>query len=187
MSLTQIADNWGTDKGNLYQGHMYTPIYERYLSKFLTQTPVFVEIGLHDPRFPGASMRMWDNYFPSMEMYGFDILDCEYLVPDYGKIKVFKGDQGEERDLLNFIHKFNLNNRLDFIIDDGSHEHQHIVTSFKILYQSLKKNGVYFIEDLDAEHSNRDKTITDIMNYIFLNKLDCHHIEYLGKILIIVK
>jgi hypothetical protein len=188
-NFTEVADFFGIDKGSLHEGHMYTPIYQEYMKDFVDSTPVLVEIGINDSRFPGGCLYFWSTIFEKMEYYGFDITDCSYLPYDKSKIKTFQGDQNNENDLKEFIYKFDLPNRIDFIIDDGSHVSEHIVTSFKTLYPYLKDGGVYFIEDLHAGWAKREETINEINEIISTNnfKVSEKILKNNDKLLIIKK
>lgn len=162
LNFTQIADLFGIDKGSLHEGHMYTLTYEEHLTKYKSSKPCIVEIGINDTRFPGGCLKFWDSIFENMEYYGFDIVDCTHLKYNVDKIKIFKGDQNNKNNLLEFIYKYELPNRIDVIIDDGSHHSEHILTSFETLYPFLKNGGIYFIEDLHAGWAERDKTLIEI-------------------------
>lgn len=188
-SFTEIADLVGMDRGTLHEGHNYTGIYENLLTKYKTLKPVIVEIGINDPRFPGACLQFWDIIFQEMDYYGFDITDCSNLDYNSDKIQIFKGDQNNKNNLLEFVYKYSLPNRIDFIIDDGSHYSEHILTSFETLYPFLKDGGIYFIEDLHAGWAERDKTLTEIDNIIQKNnfKFSSKVLEGNQKLLIITK
>lgn len=41
---------------------------------------------------------------------------------------------------------------LDFVLDDGSHDSKHIVTSLNTLYPLLSDGGLYMIEDLHTAY-----------------------------------
>jgi hypothetical protein len=45
--------------------------------------------------------------------------------------------------LMSMINTYDLSGKIDFIIDDGSHISEHIITSFKTLYPHIKKGGYY--------------------------------------------
>ena len=161
-NFTEIADSFGIDKGSLYEGHMYTKVYEKYMNDFLNKIPTIIEIGVNDARFPGGCLRFWNKIFQNMKYFGYDISDCSHLEYNRKKIQLYQGDQNNEKDLENFIEKFQLANTIDFIIDDGSHIGEHILTSFKTLFKYLKCGGVYFIEGLHAGQANREETIKKI-------------------------
>ena len=188
-SFTEIADLIGIDRGTLHEGHRYTEIYEKLLEKYKTSTPVIVEIGINDSRFPGGCLKFWDVIFDKMEYYGFDITDCSNLNYNIDKIKIFRGDQNNKNNLLEFIYKYNLANTIDVLIDDGSHYSEHILTSFETLYPFVKDGGIYFIEDLHAGWAERDKTLIEIDRIIEKNnfKVSSKVLEKNDKLLIITK
>lgn len=188
-SFTEIADLVGIDKGTLYEGHRYTITYEKILKKYKKSNPVIVEIGINDTRFPGGCLKFWDIIFDQMEYYGFDIVDCSHLAFNTDKIKIFRGDQNNKNNLLEFVYKFNLPDRIDFIIDDGSHYSEHILTAFEQLYPFIKDGGTYFIEDLHAGWAERDKTLIEIDKIIEKNnfKVSSKVLENNDKLLIITK
>jgi cephalosporin hydroxylase len=82
------------------------------------------------------------------------------------KITTIIGDQNSPEDLMKMINTYDLSGKIDFIIDDGSHISEHIITSFKTLYPHIKKGGYYFIEDLHAGYAERDNTISTINSII---------------------
>lgn len=188
-SFTEIADLIGIDKGTLHENHRYTITYEKILEKYKNLKPVIIEIGVNDTRFPGGCLKFWDMIFNQMEYYGFDIVDCSNLTYNTDKIKIFRGDQNNKNNLLEFVYKFNLPNIIDFIIDDGSHYSEHILTSFETLYPFIKDGGIYFIEDLHAGWAERDKTLIEIDKIIEKNnfKVSSKVLENNEKLLIITK
>jgi demethylmacrocin O-methyltransferase len=188
-NFTEIAKNYGIDKGVHHECHLYTEIYEEYMSDFLSKIPVIIEIGVNDPRFPGGCLQFWDKVFDNMEYYGFELTNCGHLSYNQSKIKIFQGDQNNEHDLRKFKDTFNLNNRVDFIIDDGSHIKEHIITSFKELYPCLVQGGVYFIEDLHAGVAEVNQTIDELKEILIKNSWYTKHFELTtrNKLLVIVK
>ncbi len=163
-SLTDIANQYGTDKGTLgpsltYGAHNYTDIYEAYLSRY-RQNPVNIleiGIGVDGDRWNayivhgrnktgGASLKMWKDYFPRGEIFGIDINSAKHF--DSERIHTFVIDQGNRQDIQNFIKKIK-NIYFDFIFDDGSHRPDHQQISLGFLFPRLKPKGIYFIEDLE--------------------------------------
>jgi hypothetical protein len=165
-SFTELSDKLGIDKGSIHENHMYSEVYERMLSKYINGKPVIIEIGINDTRFPGGCLKFWDLIFPSMEYYGYDIIDCSHLKCNKEKITTVIGDQNSPEDLMKMIDTYQLSGKIDFIIDDGSHISEHIITSFKTLYPHIKKGGIYFIEDLHAGYAKKDYTISVINSII---------------------
>jgi hypothetical protein len=186
MSMTELADYCGIDKGSLYENHRYTEIYEPLLDKHKSTKPIIIEIGINDPRFPGKCLKFWDLYFSQMDYYGFDIVDCSGLKFNRDKITTFIGDQNNPEDLLSLINQYDLSGRIDIIIDDGSHLSQHIITSFKTLFPHLKKGGFYFVQSLHAGWAEREKTVPELKN-IVSNFEDSEYFDYNNKLFYVKK
>jgi len=66
-------------------------------------------------------------------------------------INVLVGDQGNATVVDRWVKESGGN--FDVIIDDGGHFNIQIMTSLEILWPQLNHGGLYFIEDIDAEHS----------------------------------
>ena len=148
MTLTEIANKLGTDKGTVHhEHHSYTEIYEKFFNPIKNNKIKMMEIGVYDPRFPGASIQMWSDFFTNLEFVGFDIND-ESKSFEKENVKIFIGDQSSKEDLISCVELYG--GDYDIIIDDGSHQHSHHIVSFESLYPFLKKGGLYIIEDLHA-------------------------------------
>jgi demethylmacrocin O-methyltransferase len=146
-TLTEIANEIGTDKGTIVaEKHSYTEAYEKYFSSYKDKEYRMFEIGINDPRFPGASIKLWSSYFSKLYFLGYDITDCKHFEKPDQNIFTFQGDQNNPEHLKNAIELHG--NKWDVIIDDGSHFHEHQITSFNTLYQYVKPGGLYVIEDL---------------------------------------
>ena len=67
MTLTEIANSLGTDKGTQhFECHSYTETYQKYFQPIKDEKIKMLEIGIADPRFPGASIQMWNNFFSDL-------------------------------------------------------------------------------------------------------------------------
>ena len=86
----------------------------------------------------GNSLKCWSEYFPNSNIYGIDIYEHKEL--NSGKIKTFVANQSIESDLQKVINE--IDNKIDIIIDDGSHLGEHQVFSFLYLNKFLSKNGI---------------------------------------------
>jgi hypothetical protein len=180
--LTEIANRIGTDKGTMDYGHHYTVLYHELLDELSKKHVKMLEIGVADPRFPGASLEMWNEYFPDIELIGYDInKDAKKFEKE--NVSVFIGDQNNPLHLEKCIETYG--GDFDIIVDDGSHYGEHIVTSFKTLYPYLKEGGYYIIEDLHAAQMDEQKMMADVkaLNY----KMSKFYLAHGGKLLIIVK
>jgi hypothetical protein len=162
MGLTELANMYGTDKGTLgpsddWGSNNYTDIYAAYLDSMRRLPIAFLEIGLgvvgdrwashivHGRNAGGASVKMWQEYFPKAMIYGIDVNACAYL--DTDRVRTFVADQGDPRQLQDAVDKMG-DGRFDVIIDDGSHRPDHQQISLAFLFPLLKPGGIYFIEDL---------------------------------------
>jgi hypothetical protein len=113
---------------------------------------------------PGASLRMWRDYFPNAQIIGCDILP-EVMFTDKN-IATFVADQsnvGSLETLISNVKKFE--EFADLIVDDGSHNENHQVISFKTLWKLVKPNGIYIIEDISMTFFDRIKNLPVEFNF----------------------
>lgn len=89
---------------------------------------------------------MWRSYFPNAEIVGVDIQEKEDI--DECRIRFLQCDQSNRDDL----DRISLLGPYDVIIDDGSHDQEHILLTFDVLYSSLSPGGLYVIEDLQTAY-----------------------------------
>ncbi len=149
------------DKGTEhYEKHGYTEVYDKYIPE--TGKFELLEIGI----WHGDSLRMWKEYNPDLNIFAIDIDPNIFKYVNVNDFNIYIGDQSDKEFLNSVVLK---SGSLDFIIDDGSHNHQDIVTSFKFLFPKLKIGGYYFIEDLHAQQAQKYKVIADISQYNFIN------------------
>jgi len=165
--LKRLAIFHGTDKD---RNHSYIQHYKTHFNSIRKRKLNILEIGVggYKKLTGGASLRMWSDYFPNSMIYGIDIYPKKISAGK--KIKIFQGSQIDKRFLEEVYRQ---TGPLDIIIDDGSHNNEHVITSFKILFPLLSKNGIYVIEDVqtsyyknyggDSENLNNPKTQ---MNYL---------------------
>ena len=149
--LISLADKYGTDK---WSSHYYAQHYETHLSVFKNKKIKLLEIGVggySDPDKGGESLRMWKEYFCEGSIYAIDIFDKSSLEED--RIKIFQGSQTDNAFLQKVAEGAG---GFDVIIDDGSHVNNHIISSFKYLFQHLKEGGVYVVEDLQTSYWKND-------------------------------
>jgi hypothetical protein len=131
----------------------YLPIYERHLNRWKGLSPTILEIGVAG----GTSMAMWRVFFGAhAKIFGIDI----NVSPAPYRSRVFIGKQQDTvflEKILNFI------GTPDIVIDDGSHIHEDMRTTFEFIYPRMSKHGVYIVEDLHASREFLDysKNLTD--------------------------
>lgn len=148
--LCELGQKWKTDKTPLLW-HNYTPTYfELTKDKNITR---ILEVGigfpdtmghLADGYVTGASLFMWQEFFPDAEIIALDIKPEIFI--NEGHIKSFYCDQSDVVSLTDAAKK--IGGGFDLIIDDGSHIKEHQVATAKMFVPLLKPDGVYVIEDV---------------------------------------
>jgi len=136
-SLTELFESH--NEKIVFKWTHYLDLYERYLSSFRNKSISILEIGVLN----GGSLQLWKKYFgKNCNIVGIDINpNFKYEEP---QIKVEIGDQTDRKFLKYIVDTYG---PFDIIIDDGSHIQNHIKTSFDFLYDYVKDDGVYVIED----------------------------------------
>jgi hypothetical protein len=172
--LEALAHKYGTDKGN--SSHHYTETYEYFFYPIKYSGKKIFEIGIEQ----GASLKMWRDYFPNAVIYGIDILDTSKLNSD--TIKTFVADQGNRKNLQNFINTFG--GEFDIILDDGGHTMELQQISFGYLFKYVKPGGYYIIEDVHtsfmpnfgAEKDGSNTTFLMISDFISHGKINSKYL-----------
>jgi hypothetical protein len=147
----QDNDGWG-DKGT---AHSYIDVYAEHLTKRFGVN--FLEIGVQ----LGHSIAMWQDYFMESQVYGIDVTLSNVIFDNLENVYVCDATVQEQVDSCFQGKSF------DYIIDDGSHRVSEQVKSLAIFYPYLKKNGKYFIEDV-----NGDNSLNSIKNYLLKNNIN---------------
>lgn len=180
--MAKLCDKYGSDKGSLtpksnhykWLAHSYTDFYSRMYSHCRNSVLKVFECGLgtNNPDIvssmgvtgkPGASLRMWRDYFPNAKIYGGDI-DKNVLFEEE-KIKTFYLDQLDPLAIREFWVKVNERN-FDLMIDDGLHTFEAGITLFLHSVEFLSPNGIYVIEDVLKNDLVRYKKHFDNSNYL---------------------
>lgn len=136
-TITTLFDQH--DQRGINKWRHYLEIYERHFNKFVGKKISILEIGVEG----GGSLQLWKKYFgKECNIIGIDIdPKCKY---EEEQITVEIGDQTDIKFLQYIVDTYG---PFDIIIDDGSHMQKHIHKSFQFLYQHVKENGLYLIED----------------------------------------
>lgn len=151
QTLSEMSINYPlTDKGPVKsdgtQGHNYTEIYESHMSQLRNKNSLkILEIGFGG----GDSLKLWADYFQDAKVFCFDNNLSrlnEYGYTQRKEINILHADQSSRESLLLAIEQTQ-EKSFDFIIDDGSHFEEHIVTTFYSLFDFVEPGGVYFVED----------------------------------------
>jgi hypothetical protein len=162
--LSRLCDLYGSDKGELvepnhpypWKSHEYTKYYSqlfRHCRKSITK--VFeCGIGTNNPNLPssmgasgkpGASLRVWRDYFPYATIYGADI-DTEILFKEE-RIRTFYIDQLDSRTIESFWEEV-AEIDFDLMVDAGLHTFEAGKNLFMHSKDKLAPNGIYIIEDV---------------------------------------
>jgi hypothetical protein len=135
-SVAEILLSYNTDKARY---HSYGPIYQELLAPIRGSCLNVLELGILN----GESLRAWAEIFPYAFIHG---LDAEYstLIHE-GRITSTWGYQSDPT-VLELVG--NDHGPFDFICDDASHDPTDQITSLLYLWQYLRSDGIYVIEDV---------------------------------------
>jgi hypothetical protein len=112
--LSLLCDLYGSDKGSLCgrTAHTYTSFYEYLFSNIRSDVKLVLECGLgtNNPNIPsnmgkngqpGASLRVWRDYFPNAQIIGVDI-DKDILFTE-NRIETRYIDQTSSETIMEFF------------------------------------------------------------------------------------
>lgn len=162
------------DKGT---AHTYIPVYEKILEPYRENGSI-LEIGIHS----GLSLKMWREYFNNGMVAGADIVINQPVIEllNNENYKIFHCDATKAE----FLTQLN-GLTFDVIIDDGSHDFQDQLDSFNLLKNSVNKNGVYIIEDIQLDYHKKSILETLHDNIIFVDNRPINPIGASDDVLII--
>ena len=163
-SLAKLCDFYGSDKGEArghghpycWPSHSYTDYYAQLFAHCRMGVKRVFEcgIGTNNPNLPssmgpkgrpGASLRVWRDFFPNAKIYGGDI-DKGVLFEEE-RIKTFYLNQLDPETIKQFWADVG-EGEFDFMIDDGLHTFEAGSTLFLNSIDRLSSSGVYIIEDV---------------------------------------
>lgn len=166
--LTNLCEKYNSDKGGnkspfFEAGNNYSDFYFRLFENMRFEYKKIFEcgIGTNNPNLdsnmtsngkPGASLRVWRDFFPNAYIYGADI-DKDILFFE-NKIKTFYVDQFDAKSIKKMWKNINQEN-FDLIIDDGAHYFDANINFYINSFFKLKKNGFYIIEDIKLSELNK--------------------------------
>lgn len=162
LSLDKLFIKFNTDKGSKFTmnkkefgGHNYSPFYEKFLSRFRNKKELkILEIG----SLRGSATASFYYYFDSPQIFCADINPFQIQVFSKNIRKFFLDTQSKDS-LINLAN--HIKEEFDIIIDDGSHNIKDQIISISVLFENLKNNGLYIIEDasqyLSSQNLNNDK------------------------------
>jgi hypothetical protein len=139
--LTTIGTKYNTDKVT----HNFTSFYNEHLEPIRNSVVSLLEVGV----FGGASLRMWEEYFPNARIFGFDENDTSFCNTD--RIKTFVANQSKVLDLHDAVIATDCP-YYDIIIDDGSHFMDDQQKTMGFLFKYLSSGGYFIMEDLHTSN-----------------------------------
>ena len=151
--LCELADKHQTDKGGrstTYGGvpgdtcHNYTPAYHAMLGDRRESVRRVLEVGVN----AGSSLRMWEEYFPAATIVGLDIR--REVLFTAGRVQCHYADQSCRQSLVDAVAAAG-GGPFDLIVDDGSHEDHHQITTAEALLPLLAPGGALVIEDITVD------------------------------------
>lgn len=165
--------------------HIYNKIFEPYILK--NEKVNLLEIGVQN----GGSLQVWNEYFPKgSEFTGIDIDEKCLELKFAPNIHFLLGDASDK----NFVEENFSKNQFDIIIDDGSHIAENVISSFELLFDSLKWGGLYVIEDCHTSywdvygggykngHIEYFKNLVDSLNYTYIHPSEYNKVEDINRL-----
>ena len=163
-----LCERYGTDKGytNIAKRpfgwipHNYSIYYSRIFADLrYAKINVFeCGIGTNNPNLPsnmtengnpGASLRVWKEYFPNACIYGADI-DKSILFCEDRIVTAYMDHRNPKSIELYFEQLGDI--QFEIMIDDGLHTFDSSITLFENSIKHLNDTGIYIIEDVFPEN-----------------------------------
>jgi hypothetical protein len=127
-------DYFPTDKDTT---HSYLDLYDSIFSELQSKEISMVEVGISW----GGSLRLWENYFPNIDLWGVDVYNG-IKMPINTKNIIIKDIKQITPEDFNFTY-------FDIAVDDGSHILEDQIVFLQKLWPFIKKGGHLLIEDID--------------------------------------
>tara|TARA_B100001121_G_scaffold225071_1_gene198277 strand:+ start:896 stop:1693 length:798 start_codon:yes stop_codon:yes gene_type:complete len=159
--LTNLCEKYNSDKGGnkspfFEAGNNYSDFYyqifnkNRFIYKKIFECGIGTNNNILESNMtlngkPGASLRVWKEFFPNAEIYGADI-DKNILFSE-NRINTFYVDQFNTKSIMEMWSDIKQEN-FDLIIDDGAHFFDANINLYENSFLKLKKSGMYVIEDI---------------------------------------
>jgi hypothetical protein len=178
-----LCDKYGTDKGSIKDDNQqsnwpwppttYADYYSRLFDHCRNNIKNVFECGIGTNNIklvsnmgingkPGASLRVWKEYFQNANIFGADI-DTKILFEEE-RIKTFYVDQTNPKTIHDMWDKINIK-CFDLMIDDGLHTFEAAICLFENSISRLSDHGIYIIEDLDISSIKKIFEYFKLRNY----------------------
>jgi cephalosporin hydroxylase len=151
-TLAFSIPRFDTDKHNLDHttfGRSYLDVYDRVLGRMRDHVEAILEIGV----LKGGSLRLWKAWAPHARVVGLDIDPAAraYCPSDCSLVT---GSQDDTNAVAEAIEACGGSPTL--VIDDGSHAVEHMMASFRLIWQCVPSEGFYVIEDTGCTYHDVD-------------------------------
>jgi hypothetical protein len=179
--LSELCDKYGSDKGSMKtSGHPYKWAPHTYADfmhtrfghcRSLIRRVFECGLGTNNPSLPcsmgiegkpGASLRVWRDYFPDAQIFGADV-DKEILFEEE-RIKTFYVDQTVKASIEEMWRQIGTSD-FDLMIDDGLHTYDAGISLFEGSISKLGPLGHYIIEDVRPYDMLRYKSYFSRTNF----------------------
>ena len=146
LPLPALLRFFGSDK-HTPGLHAYGPTYHALFRRWKYRRVRLLEIGIggYGVAMGGQSLLAWQAYFPFGSIVAADIVPKPEL--GFGRARIRTLDQSSEADLARLRRE---EAPFHIIIDDGSHLNAHQVFTFGQLWDALRDDGVYVVEDVQT-------------------------------------
>ena len=143
MLETQAAHRRSTDKHLGHRAH--AALYEQFFVAYKESAKKVVEIGVNK----GGSIKVWHEYFLNATIYGADIRNSSIRqISNLDRVVPIQLNQGRKEDLIELA-EFG---PFDLVIDDGSHEWAHQISTFEHIWPAVVPGGMYVVEDTSTSY-----------------------------------
>ena len=150
MSLVDLVDNTRTDKNT---DHSYLEVYDVLLKSKKYSAQNVLEVGIGDGNqgaTNGGSIKLWNDYFPNATVHALDILPINRIwdgIKGHPRIQLYASFDAYNANSvkINFADK---NLKFDFVIDDGPHSLESMVSFINLYLPLLTEDGILIIEDI---------------------------------------
>ena len=154
--LGELFDAVGSDKGRWYGS-----LYDMLLNPVRSSTRCMIEIGIgtmvaNAPSSmvawsgmgyrPGASLRVWRDYFPLADIHGVDPAP-DTTVTGEPRIATHQFDSRDPVRSADFFGRLAI--APDLIIDDGLHTAQAQIATMRNFLPRVRPGGLYIVEDVE--------------------------------------
>ena len=156
-----------------WPAHTYVDLYAQLFDHCRSNVKLVFECGIGSTDLsmpynmsesgrPGASLRVWRDYFPNADVIGADL--DETALFEEPRIRTFHVDQTSPTSVTAMWRAVGQRD-FDLMIDDGLHEPVGALTLFEHSIDLLAPHGIYVIEDVRPDDLRTYSTYFASLNY----------------------